>query len=158
MVNSSIGGILVLNLVWHSCIKNCKSDFSQLYTPGSSYNKLSGCSVFKALRSYNQCIAPARRARAGRKSRIRNFTHALDRRSAVELPRWLSICHSAPGPRRIRRVYGVSRSGQIETSMAMDAYLLSFSANSLGAQRTNNKSGRYVLMCNTNICILNLVS
>ena len=42
--------------------------------------------AIKALRSYNQCIAPARRARAGRKSRIRNFTHALDRRSAVELP------------------------------------------------------------------------
>jgi hypothetical protein len=51
-----------------------------------------------------------------------------------------------------------SRFGQIETSMAMDAYLLSFSANSLGAQHTNTKFGMYVLMCNTNVCVLNLVS
>jgi hypothetical protein len=66
--------------------------------------------------------------------------------------------HSAPGPCRIRRVYGVSRFGQIETSMAMDAYSLSFSADSLGAQRINNKFGTYVLMCNTNVCVLSLVS
>jgi hypothetical protein len=42
----------------------------------------------------------------------------------------------------------------------MDAYLLSFSAGSLGAQRTidNNKFTKYVLMCNTNVYTLNLVS
>ena len=45
-------------------------------------------------------------------------------------------------------------------SWAMDAYLLSLSADtsSLGAQRTNNKFGTYVLMCNTNVCTLNLVT
>jgi hypothetical protein len=39
-------------------------------------------------------------------------------------------------------------------------YLLSFSADSLGAQRTNNKFGMYVItsICNTNVCTLNLVS
>ena len=40
----------------------------------------------------------------------------------------------------------------------MGAYLLSFNADSLGAQRTNNKFGMYVLMCDTNVCTLNLVS
>ena len=48
---------------------------------------------------------------------------------------------TAPGACKIRRVYGAAvaaRFGQIEQSMAMDAYfyLLSFSADSLGAQRT----------------------
>ena len=83
---------------------------------------------------------------------------------SVHRPRWhvpqyggFSI-PSAPGPCRFRRVYGVSRFGQIETSAAMDAYLLSFSADSLGAHRTNNKFGTYVLMCDTNVCTLNLVS
>ena len=40
----------------------------------------------------------------------------------------------------------------------MGAYLLSFSEDSLGAQRTNNKFGTYVLMCDTNVCTLNLVT
>ena len=43
-------------------------------------------------------------------------------------------------------------------SWAMDAYLLSLSADSLGAQRTNNKFVTHVLMCDTNVCTLNLVS
>jgi hypothetical protein len=45
---------------------------------------------------------------------------------------------SARGPYRIRRGYGAIRIDEFEWSRAMGAYLLSFSADSLGAQRTNN--------------------
>ena len=69
---------------------------------------------------------------------------------------WMgSACEKGSAkPNRRRR----GSAGQIEQSMAMDAYLLSFSAHSLGAQHTNNKFGTYVLMCDTNVCTLNLVS
>jgi hypothetical protein len=59
-------------------------------------------------------------------------------------PGVLPYIHTAPGPCRIRRVYGAIRIDQFEWSMAMGAYLLAFSADSLGAQRTNNKFGTYV--------------